>query len=836
MAAAHRAANEGSKGIALMAQSIDFSLDYPPVIYITTDPNKNILTLTLKNQSGALMLLKGGTPVEKLKIHQPGSPTTFYINFGQLLTTTELNKMVIAAEEGVPGLLSDSEWKFAFWKSYWGISPAADLPLPDQESVTFTLTKFLASGQPRPGQLTIDYFNFPQVPDGVNQIEVFLQNPRVEQKDLGLNFDPGNVVYTTVTTPVANRFSFTMSNPSKKQPIVTKDWGVNPPVFNIAFTYSEPPGYGALTTPKRGAEIHISVVDKDQRNWGIDKSPDGLYWILKPTLSTNKEVFAAGASVELALTNVVTDLPAGSPPDNTTFMYIQYANLPEYNDGFFQSVIFKAAGPGIAAFYCDPMNPPMNQQSTPGTVYWVTQNCSKVSFTGGGISPDFYGPSASLPATVAQGQEIKITAYAKPYEADPHEAKKQTQDLPSVTSTLTPPTVNVSSVPLPFSGAGTIVLLNPTTAYVFQSIFFAGSPTALFAVVNLTNNQMTSHDLGTAIDKSYGNQFGIMGVAVSPTDASKIYVLVRTQPYAGHGHLLLLTITVATNAMAMVLDLGQIDGLSLVGNLAFTPDGETIYLSSLPGGFWTITVSNLQITKFNWPPPPQGPDDFCAYPPILLGTSPDGTKALICGLPSFAVFDVHANFKLLHQFIVLLELPEYIAYPMFLALSSNAQQFFITAGPNKGSGAVYILGMDIDQNTWEMKIGQKLPIRYTGADTLGPLALGPGDALLYNAIANQIVVYDRATFATFDPTFAPATINAKIVRPLTMAVAHSGNVIYTTGGGDWTMTTVTPWPWTQPSLKLAAAGGAPRHSTTHLTKERFTEIVETVSKFIHSST
>jgi len=137
--------------------------------------------------------------------------------------------------------------------------------------------------------------------------------------------------------------------------------------------------------------------------------------------------------------------------------------------------------------------------------------------------------------------------------------------------------------------------------------------------------------------------------------------------------------------------------------------------------------------------------------------------------------------------------------------------------------------VNIDPNTWEMNIGQKLPIEHPSE--LGPLALGPGDALLYNTTGNQIVVYDKATFA-------PATINcpAGFVTPLAMVVAHSGNVIYTTGGGDWTMTTVTPWPWTQPSLKLAAAGGAPRQSTKHLTKERFAEIVEVVSKFIHSST
>lgn len=753
---------------------ITFSLA-PVKISIGSTPNT--LTLTLTNQTGGSLTLAGGTPVPETNITS-ASPTTFYVTFGALLTPTELQNLEISA----PG------WTAVYFNGVvtnWAICPASTITLPNGNSVVFTIANVLAAGQPMPGQFSIDYYNFPTVPDGAQQIQVFVQNPSADAPDLSLTcqFEPSgaNTVYTTLNPAqtIPNTLSFAMSNPSQTQPVVTEPWGEQPPVFNITFSYSQPPGSGSLTTTLLGAAIVIAIAEENQSDWNIQQSADQLYWILSPTTS-NLDVFAPAASVEIEISNLVTDLPVGGSPDITS-MYIQYANLPGYNDGFFAAQMSKVGGPVITEFLSDPVN--AGSAPTPATIYWNTLNTDAVQFEGGDIGSQRYGTSGAVSATLSSGAGITITAFL------------ENPLFPSVSQTLYPPEVDVSSAQLPFEQAGTVLLVDDETAYVFQNSQASPNLTQ-FAAIDLSTGQMTAYDLGSVIGSSYGGAYTLSAV-ISP-DGTTIYAAVAT----GNYHVLLITVEVATNNIQLAADLGAFPGI-VPGNLAVTPDGSSLYfcwMAVLPRSSSALWVIDSKDFKVLHQYPFQGQPFFDQLAPAsLLGTSPDGTKAIIEGMTGFAVVDLSSGLKILQQYVIALE-NNLLAVPWFSALSSDASYLYTFAAPEQTGSQGYIIQLSIDaSNDYALSISEQIPVTVNGQNAGFPMTLGTGDQILYVANAQAITTYNIENFT-------PAAINwggdPNYSALLIAQDLKSSNVFYVTTGSDWTTVTVG-----SPSQGLAGPAG-----------------------------
>jgi hypothetical protein len=793
--------------------SIDFRLD-PTVLYITTNPP---LTLTLTNTSRAPLTLKGGTPVPEGQI-QPDGPSIFYFSFGTLITADELKAAAVS-------VVGNSSWNRTFFPDErywnWGVCPATDVTLKDQESVSFKITQLAAAGKPAPGQLSIDYFNFPAVLNSTKQIQVFLQNPPSGSKDLVLtsNFLEGDTVYTTLDSgsPILNKLFFGMSNPSATQPIVTEPWGTNHPVFNITFTYSEPPGYGALTTPKFGSDISVDIVGENKGSWEHYRAPTGLYWILKPSES-NPQVFAGGASLELEISLLRTDLPVGDT--DLTNMYVQYANLPGYNDGFFSAQILKVPGPAIKIFYSDPLALG-SAPSAQGNVYWVTENAEAVSFEGGDIGSGFFTCFGSHSATI-RPEGITMTAYLN------SPSKGDVGANPCVTRTLKPADVQTSSIPLPFAGVGTIILRD-RTAWLFQGLVGISQDHlggTRYASLDLDTNKIAQFDLAPLINPPNNADVTISTAAVSP-DEKTFYAIAVASSKDAKGNptspMYLLSINAQTGEAKLVLTIPQVSsGVSFPTDLIVTPDNSTIYLNwislavddnfnfTVDAGLWAISTANFQITNKNAYPQPSAPPGCVAWPPFLLGLSADGAKAYAAGPAAVASFDLKAGFKMLDQFVVPFEFPIHAILPFWDALIPDGQRAFFISMPSDGL-ELDLMEIDISPGTGHFSAGPLILL--LDKDKPSPPAGIPGsmafsaDARRLYSLAGNVTVLDLATTVPgvqVQKTEFPWPASAS--RPGILAVdPGQPNKMYAAADSSWITVTVNPWPWPSSDKSVSKA-------------------------------
>ncbi len=315
------------------------------VLYL--EKKEQALTLTLTNNSGGSLELVGGTPVPEGQLTKTG-PSSLYLSCG-LLTTDQLQSLTIEAAgwtaKYFSGALLDE----------WGLTPSSNVTLEDRQKVAFKITGITTSGKPRPGKITgittsgkprpgalnIDYNNFPGIEDDSRHLHLTLRNPPTGPKDLSSTFEAGwldspDVIITTDSaSPIHNSLTFNFRNTSAS-PLVPQDvkWGPNSPVFNVSFVSDTAPGYGALTTTQEAASsIELSIGEEYQALWQVTPQTGGStpYWQLQP-LITNHEILGTDTSaiVQFDISGVV--VPVGFQPGPTS-MYVEWANIPGYNDG-----------------------------------------------------------------------------------------------------------------------------------------------------------------------------------------------------------------------------------------------------------------------------------------------------------------------------------------------------------------------------------------------------------------------------------------------------------------------------------------------------------------------
>ncbi|WP_437324926.1 hypothetical protein [Sorangium sp. So ce381] len=349
--------------------------DGKPAVYITTEATRNRITISLTNQTGAPLALKGGAaPVPEEQVAR-GGPTALYLTFGALFSASELGEFQVSA----PG------WNAAFFRddvANWGLTPTDDLVLADEASIAIVLTNVIASGQPAPGTVTVDYYNAGAIDDDSCAAALLRENPPSGQRDLSLNvgFVDDSTVFLTrdANNPITNTLVFHLSNPSPTTPIVSPGTppGPSPPVFLLFFVCEEAPGYGALTTRARAADVQVKLAQVYADRWSVEPGPPGdtPTWRLLPL---TPEILGVGsaASAEFTIENLVSELSPG-----ITQLYIQYSNIPGYNDGaFVLSVEKRLPTPGILRFINT--TPDIINQGDPVTLAWQTFGVSRLDLS-----------------------------------------------------------------------------------------------------------------------------------------------------------------------------------------------------------------------------------------------------------------------------------------------------------------------------------------------------------------------------------------------------------------------------------------------------------------------
>jgi len=582
--------------------SLAFSLDRL-TLFITDDPSRNERTLFLANRTGSDLALRGGVPVPEGDI-TPSGPTSIYLSFGDLLSDEEMSSLHITAEGWVAAYFGGT---FAGW----ALCPREDLALRDGDGVSFAITGLRVGGQPRPGTLTVDSRNVPGLRDDSVQLKVVVQNPHSGLRDLALDhtFLGGNVVYTTEDegSPIRNRLYFALSNPSPDSPLVSPDtpWGPRPPIFNVSFVFASPPGYGALTTPGSTAFMTLDLAEQHGDDWEIEKRAlgDVPWWQIRPR---SHEVLGTGvrASVELVLGDLVVDLPVGDAPD-VTLVYVQYANVPGYNDGFLTLEVVKDAGPAVVDFWADPANVPLGTPQGTTTLHWKTRNADEVSFQGAHIPDELYGPEGQGPLadllSVRKGDEITVTAHRR---GGGGSMAREASGGVSVSRTLR--IGGAFQAGTGFAPIGAILAPKGTArAVLVQTDDWGATKLAFFDLKD--HHVHDAVDLASVIDPERGTQHTTRSVCASP-DGRTVYAVVQTRKDEESAWYTtsIVALDVETRAARLGLSLGELTAFSSP-NLLVSPDGSALVVTSVLGSeahrdVVVIDPADFQVVRtFEWP-------------------------------------------------------------------------------------------------------------------------------------------------------------------------------------------------------------------------------------------
>jgi hypothetical protein len=771
--------------------TVSVTLD-KPTLYITDDTSLNARVVTVTNHTGVEITLRGGTPVPEEGIVS-GGPTSFYLTFGGLLTNPELEGMQITS----PG------WQAAFFAASftnWAICPEHDVKLAANASIALTISNLALGGQPRSGALFIDYYNVPKVSDNALQIKVMVQRPPAGLTDLKLKagFLTGNVVYTTrdAASQIRNRLYFSFSNPSPSEPLVREPWLTQPPVFNISFVHGTPPGYGALNTARQAAVMDLDPAEQYAGQWTVSKNTMGEapYWEVRPQ---SPEILGVGAAatVEFVLDNVISDLPVGGAPD-VTLMYVQYANIPGYNDGFFTLKLVKQAGPAIMEFSADPGSLPFAATAGTTTLRWKAENADSVSFAGAHIPASLYplegtGPLGE-PLPVTKGEEITITAsLARPKIADERLLRAESDGPITASRTLRIRGLNgFLDISTGMRNIGAIVPVPGGTAVaLFQANggrerFSSASQVTTFDAK--TGGWTATFDLGSAIDARDGTDHETLAACVSP-EGRTLYAAVRTQhgPKPRVNPIAIVTVDATSHKVRQALELAELKELTLLASgLMASRDGTFLVFSSSDlhssdaAGVKVIATADFKVLRsWAWPKALLAVLGFTPYP---LGLDPSGRRLYVWSLGGCGILDLDTG-GTLSTFSV----HEALNLFAWSSISSpdGSRVYMIASDKIQNPTQMRLIAVDVAARSGQMRFARQVVLPFKDNYSL-PMALTADGRTLYVAArSNELVSVDTNTMAMTRLQVTPT--DGDTFNPRLLAVVESVGAVLASGRGGY---------------------------------------------------
>lgn len=332
-----------------------------PVLFRTDDVTVNKFTFTITNLTGEPLPLTGGTPVRLLKgMAAAGtSGSTFNFGFESMLTTEVVKDLKVTVPSG---------WAAAFFDAHegqpasWSIAPVADITIGVDEVIRIEIEN-IKCATTRPGNFEIMYRNVPGYPDILfpvskhltvlnppdpgkatlplthgyinpvhpiqGQTVLLTEEPAIdieqviypgagEAVPVYITYDPGALIQ--------NGFTLVVTNTSKDPLVPGNTADADPPVVYISFLFGDE-DY-AITTQQL-ADNNISIDINAKLSWQLTAHTAGTaYWLFTPE---NKQVMQAYESVFFPIKKIITALNV--EPDTISTLYVQFNNIPGYNDG-----------------------------------------------------------------------------------------------------------------------------------------------------------------------------------------------------------------------------------------------------------------------------------------------------------------------------------------------------------------------------------------------------------------------------------------------------------------------------------------------------------------------
>ncbi len=342
------------------------------VIYRTDHPELNVLTFTIVNASDSDMVLKGGSlagavphPLQLPRLRAAGRPgqavaaatgSYFRFDFESMLSPEVVKNMQVEAPENWDKLFTGGAGSKP---STWTVGPKTDVTLKPKETVTIVLTN-ITCATTNPGNFEIMCANVPDYTDTRFPITKHLavQNPvDPGKKDLPLDHNfinpvhpiqgqtklgaafAGGAVPKEAVVPIyityqpkaliENGFTYFLTNYSK-DPLVPASGGQvdadNPPVLYISFLFGEE-DYDVTTQELADNNLSIGVTANPSKWLPMQHTQGTAYWQFNPQ---SPFILAANETVYFPISKIITALNVD--PDKISTMYIQFNNVPGYND------------------------------------------------------------------------------------------------------------------------------------------------------------------------------------------------------------------------------------------------------------------------------------------------------------------------------------------------------------------------------------------------------------------------------------------------------------------------------------------------------------------------
>ena len=346
----------------------------------------NIMLLKLTNQSGLAQTLNPGTP-------QNPPPVT-----GQFSLALDLSSL-FAPPNSPEGLeITAQGWTGEYFGSgdfpAWVICPDATVTWPDNGVLTFTIAKLTPSVATGTYYVSETLYGLSPAPQPI-LTNVLVAAPPTEPKQLwqylGISMDTRIVTVTkNPNEPAVTKLVMTMFNQSPAPLVPDSLPWTGTPKFIISFVpASEKPGFFALAKPDDINAISVGI----ERGSGWlppaklpprdQETP--AQWLLSPD-PLNHHILAGGTEgvIQFSISNIRTTFI-----DGPTLMYVQYTNIPGYQDGYFTVLLEKAYAPlQINSFFAGQTSFEVtNYQMQKSFLNWKVSNSSLVELSGVGPVP-----------------------------------------------------------------------------------------------------------------------------------------------------------------------------------------------------------------------------------------------------------------------------------------------------------------------------------------------------------------------------------------------------------------------------------------------------------------
>lgn len=316
---------------------IDVTLLNPagkPEVYVG---QANTVTLQLTNNTGSAIAI------------QPGAPVNPPPESGPLVIDLYFKRFFATVAEQSALQISATDWTARFFGPpdpypAWALARDTAYTWNDKETLSFKVANLTPTVSLGTYYLTVVLSNAGTTEPITASIPIGVSNaPKPGNQDLtqvvGLQVLDNKVTITkNPDEPVKGQLKITMYNKRANAPVVASDvpWKSKPPTFTLSFAYAPAPGYFALTTQELAAKFSVGL-GGGSAGWKQPAIDEGPVWRYEP-LESNHAVLGTGTAgvVEFVVDNLVTQLAPGP-----AVVYLQYTDVPGYDDGFLTYLLDK---------------------------------------------------------------------------------------------------------------------------------------------------------------------------------------------------------------------------------------------------------------------------------------------------------------------------------------------------------------------------------------------------------------------------------------------------------------------------------------------------------------